>query len=121
MERQNELDLAGKIVIITGASRGVGKQAAFDFAKRGAKLVLAARTVEPDNTLPGSLGETLKQLRDMGAEALAVQTDLAKEEDLKNLVAKTVEKFGGVDVLVNNAAAIGRMQKAEGTKRRGRR
>ncbi|MCB2074716.1 MAG: SDR family oxidoreductase [Novosphingobium sp.] len=105
MERQKELDLKDKVVIITGASRGVGKQAALDFARRGAKVVLAARTVEPDNVLPGTLGETLKQLEEMGAEAIAVQTDLAKEEDLKNLVAKTVEKFGGVDILVNNAAA----------------
>ena len=54
------------------------------FARRGAKVVLAARTVEPDNVLPGTLGETLKQLEEMGAEAIAVQTDLAKEEDLKN-------------------------------------
>lgn len=105
MERQKEMDLTGKVAIITGASRGVGKQAALDFAKRGAKVVLAARTVEPDNVLPGTLGETLKQLEDMGAEALAVQTDLASEADLKNLVAKTVERFGGVDILVNNAAA----------------
>ncbi|MEZ5734277.1 MAG: SDR family NAD(P)-dependent oxidoreductase [Novosphingobium sp.] len=98
------MDLTDKVAIITGAS-GVGKQAALDFAKRGAKVVLAARTVEPDNVLPGTLGETLKQLEDMGAEALAVQTDLASEADLRNLVAKAVERFGGVDILVNNAAA----------------
>ncbi len=105
MERQNEADLTGKVAIITGASRGVGKQNALDLAKRGVKVVLAARTVEPDNVLPGTLGETMQQLEAMGAEALAVQTDLAKEEDLKRLVDATVERFGGVDILVNNAAA----------------
>jgi NAD(P)-dependent dehydrogenase (short-subunit alcohol dehydrogenase family) len=104
MDRQDEMDLTGKVVIITGASRGVGKQNAFDFAKRGAKVVLAARTVEPDSTLPGTLGETLHQLERMGAEAIAVQTDLAKEEDLRQLVDKAVDRFGGVDILVNNAA-----------------
>jgi NAD(P)-dependent dehydrogenase (short-subunit alcohol dehydrogenase family) len=105
LERQNELDLAGKVVIITGASRGVGKQAALDFARRGADVVLAARTVEPDVDLPGTLGEALKQIEAMGGRALAVQTDLASEADLKRLVEATVERFGGVDILVNNAAA----------------
>lgn len=105
MQRQNELDLAGKVAIITGASRGVGKQAALDMARRGVKVVLAARTVDPDSVLPGTLGETVAQIEEMGGEAIAVQTDLAKEEDLKNLVDKAVERFGGVDILVNNAAA----------------
>lgn len=105
MKRQDELDLAGKVVIITGASRGVGKQNAFDFARRGAKVVLAARTVEPDGKLPGTLGETLHRLEAMGAEALGVPTDLACEADLHRLVDAAVERFGGVDVLVNNAAA----------------
>lgn len=105
MKRQNELELTGKVVIITGASRGVGKQAALDFARRGAKVVLAARTVEPDNVLPGTLGETLQQIEALGGEAIAVATDLAKEEDLKRLVAAAVDRFGGVDILINNAAA----------------
>ena len=105
MERQQESDLTGKVVIITGASRGVGKQAALDFAKRGAKVVAAARTVDPDETLPGTLGETLAQIEAMGGEAIAVATDLASEADLKALVAAAVERFGGVDILVNNAAA----------------
>jgi NAD(P)-dependent dehydrogenase (short-subunit alcohol dehydrogenase family) len=105
MERQQEQDLSGKVVIITGASRGVGKQAALDFARRGANVVLAARTVEVDNALPGTLGETLKQIEAMGAGALAVATDLAQEDDLKRLVAAAVERFGGVDILINNAAA----------------
>ena len=66
MERQRELDLAGKVVIITGASRGVGKQAALDFARRGAHVVLAARTVEADGALPGTIGETLAADRGAG-------------------------------------------------------
>lgn len=105
MQRQKELDLSGKVVIITGASRGVGKQAALDFARRGAHVVLAARTVEPDDALPGTLGETLKLIEGLGVGALAVATDLAREEDLKRLVAAAVERFGGVDILINNAAA----------------
>lgn len=104
MERQNEQNLAGKVVIITGASRGVGKQAALDFARRGAHVVLAARTVEP-GSLPGTIGETLQQVEACGGKAIAVATDLSKEADLKNLVEQAVQKFGGVDILVNNAAA----------------
>lgn len=105
MQRQNENSLTGKVVIITGASRGVGKQAALDFARRGANVVLAARTVEVDHDLPGTLGETLRQIEAMGAQAVAVPTDLASEADLKRLVATAVERFGGLDILVNNAAA----------------
>ncbi len=105
MQRQLENDLTGKVVIITGASRGMGKEAALCFARRGAKVVLAARTVEPDDALPGTLGEALRQIEAMGGQAIAVATDLARAADLKALVATTVERFGGVDILVNNAAA----------------
>jgi NAD(P)-dependent dehydrogenase (short-subunit alcohol dehydrogenase family) len=105
MQRQREQDLTGKVVIITGASRGVGKQAALDFARRGANVVLAARTVNADETLPGTLGETLRMIEAMGAGALAVATDLAEEGDLHNLVGQAVARFGGVDILINNAAA----------------
>jgi NAD(P)-dependent dehydrogenase (short-subunit alcohol dehydrogenase family) len=104
MKRQNELDLAGQVVIVTGASRGVGQRAALNFARRGAKVVLAARTVDRDSVLPGSLGEALKSIEAIGGEALAVQTDLGHRADLKKLVDETVARFGGVDILVNNAA-----------------
>jgi NAD(P)-dependent dehydrogenase (short-subunit alcohol dehydrogenase family) len=105
VERQRELDLAGKVVVITGASRGVGKQAALDFARCGAHVVLAARTVEADGGLPGTIGETLRQIEDLGGQAIAVATDLAREEELKRLVEAAVQRFGGVDILINNAAA----------------
>lgn len=104
MQRQQESSLVGKVVIITGASRGVGKQAAMDFARRGAHVVLAARTVTASDELPGSLDETVKQIEAMNAEALAIPTDLASEKDLHDLVDATVDHFGGVDVLINNAA-----------------
>jgi len=104
MARQRELPLTGKVAIITGASRGVGKQAALDFARRGARVVLAARTVEPGE-VPGTIGETLAGIEAAGGEAIAVATDLANEADLRGLVDAAVARFGGVDVLVNNAAA----------------
>jgi len=105
MQRQKELDIRDKVVVITGASRGVGKQAALDFARRGAHVVLAARTVEPDSSLPGTLGETIRLIEGYGVGALAVATDLAREEDLRRLVESAVGRFGGVDILINNAAA----------------
>jgi len=105
LEKHKEGDLTGKVVVITGASRGVGKVAALLFARRGANVVLAARTVEPDSALPGTLGETVRQIEATGAGALAVQTDLASEADLHHLIDAAVERFGGVDVLINNAAA----------------
>jgi NAD(P)-dependent dehydrogenase (short-subunit alcohol dehydrogenase family) len=105
MERQPELDLTGKVAIITGASRGIGRQTAIDLAHRGVKVVITARTVNHDPAVIGSLSATAKAIEDAGGEVLMVQADVANRDDLKRLVAETVAHFGGVDILVNNAAA----------------
>lgn len=83
-----------KIVVITGASSGIGRAMAVEFAGRGAKLVLAARRMQ----MLESLGEELA-----GTELLIVQTDVSVESDCKNLIERSIEKFGRIDILVNNA------------------
>ena len=100
----NDRVLNGKVAIVTGASRGIGRQLAFELARRGAKVVVAARTVEPRRRLPGSIGETLGAIESSGGTAIAVQVDVTRVEDLERLVTTTVRTFGRLDILVNNAA-----------------
>lgn len=105
MERQKEADLSGKVAIVTGSSRGIGKRTALALARRGARLVVTARTVEAsDSHLPGTIGQTVGEIEALGSEAVAVAADLSSEDDLKDVVAAAVGRFGGVDILVNNAA-----------------
>ncbi len=103
VQRQREESLAGKVALVTGASRGIGRHTALKLAERGVNLVLAARSVE-DGALPGTIGETAARAQALGVEALPVATDMAQEEDLQQLVRAAEERFGGVDILINNAA-----------------
>jgi NAD(P)-dependent dehydrogenase (short-subunit alcohol dehydrogenase family) len=103
-ERQAEHDLSGKVAIVTGASRGIGKQTALALARRGANVAIAARTVHADSELAGTIGETVAEIKALGADATAVATDLSSEKDLQRLVQSAVDRFGGVDILINNAA-----------------
>ncbi len=96
--------LEGKVAIVTGASRGIGAGIALRFAAEGAKLVITARSLEPDGKLPGSLNETAARIRAMGGEVHCVKADLADPVDRARIVPETIARFGGVDVLVNNAA-----------------
>ncbi len=97
--------LAGKVAVITGASRGIGEAIALRYAQEGAKVVVSARTVEEgDHPLPGSINSVVRRIQDAGGEALAVRADLAIEEHRANLVRETENTFGAVDILVNNAA-----------------
>ena len=102
--RQTEQDLSGKVAIVTGASRGIGKRAALALARRGANVAIAARSVHADGELAGTIGEAVAEIEALGAEAIAVATDLSNEEDLRGLVQSAVDRFGGVDILINNAA-----------------
>jgi NAD(P)-dependent dehydrogenase (short-subunit alcohol dehydrogenase family) len=105
MERQNEASLSGKVAIVTGSSRGIGKRAALTLARRGARLVVTARTVETaQSELPGTIGQTVKEIESLGGEAVAVAADLSNEQDLEQIVGTAIDRFGGVDILVNNAA-----------------
>ena len=97
--------LAGKVAVITGASRGIGEAIAYRYAQEGAKVIVSARTVEDgDHALPGSINSVVKRIRDAGGEAHAVRADLAVEEHRTNLVKEAENTFGSVDILVNNAA-----------------
>lgn len=97
--------LDGRVAIITGASRGIGRDMALVFGREGAKVVAAARTVsEGDFRIPGSLTTTVDRIRSDGGEALAVRCDVTSDEDMEQLVARTIAAYGKVDILVNNGA-----------------
>ena len=105
MERQKEATLSGKVAIVTGSSRGIGKRTAIALARRGAQVVVTARTVETSRSeLPGTIGQTVAEIESLDAEAIAVAADLSNEDDLEHVVRTAVDRFGGVDILVNNAA-----------------
>ena len=92
--------LDGKIALVTGASRSIGKAIAIGLAKEGAELVLAARTLE-------GLNATAEKVREAGSEALVVATDVKDEAQIEALFEKTMERYGRLDILVNNAGAFG--------------
>ncbi len=90
------MKLKNKVAIITGASSGIGKALAIAMAEEGAKIVVAARSME-------KLDELITDITYRGYEAVAVQTDVSQENDCKNLILSAVDKFGKIDILVNNA------------------
>jgi citronellol/citronellal dehydrogenase len=95
---------AGKVALVTGASRGLGKAIARRLAAEGATVGLTARTMEPDAKYDGSLRQTLEEITEAGGSAIAIQADLSKPEDRERLFAEMVERVGAPDILVNNAA-----------------
>jgi NAD(P)-dependent dehydrogenase (short-subunit alcohol dehydrogenase family) len=94
------------VALVTGATRGLGRAMALELAQRGMRLVLAARSTEqrPNRVLPGTLEDIERAIGASGAECLAIAADVGKEEDVARLVAAAHERFGRVDVLINNAA-----------------
>jgi len=98
--------LQGKTLFITGASRGIGKAIALRAARDGANIVIAAKTAEPHPTLPGTIHTAAREVEEAGGHALAVAADIRFDEQVEAAVAEAVERFGGIDILVNNASAI---------------
>ncbi len=99
-------DLQGKTLLITGASRGIGKAIALRAAADGANIAIAAKSDQPHPKLPGTIPTASEEIEAAGGKALPLKTDIRFEEQVLAAVERTVETFGGLDVLVNNASAI---------------
>ncbi|MBL7720470.1 MAG: NAD(P)-dependent oxidoreductase, partial [Chitinophagaceae bacterium] len=100
------MSFQNKTAIITGATRGIGKAIALRLAKEGANIVIAAKSVEENPKLGGTIFTAAAEIEAAGGKALAIQCDIRFEEQIQNVVDKTVERFGGIDILINNASAI---------------
>ena len=112
----SSVDLTGRVVIVTGASRGIGKGLAIGLAGLGAQVVCAARSVSAEpGGMPGTIHDTVAEITDAGGTAIAVRCDIGDAADITNLVDATVAVFGGLDVLVNNAMAPTQALFAEST------
>ena len=100
------MSLAGKTLFVTGASRGIGLAIAERAARDGANVAIAAKTVKPDPRLPGTIFTAAEAVEAAGGKALPLPCDIRDEQSVEKAVAETVARFGGIDILVNNASAI---------------
>ena len=99
--------LDGQVAIVTGASRGLGKEIALSMARSGAIVVATARTEHSDDSrIPGSLQSTVELIKEAGGQALAVRCDVTREDEIEGVVGRTISEFGRVDILVNNAGIL---------------
>jgi citronellol/citronellal dehydrogenase len=98
--------LKGKTLFITGASRGIGLAIALRAARDGANIVIAAKTAEPHAKLPGTIHTAAAEIEEAGGQALPVVCDIRDDQVVADAVAAAAQKFGGIDIVVNNASAI---------------
>ena len=103
----NEPALSNKVAIVTGASRGIGKAVALGLAEAGASVVVAARSQEARPDLPGTIHETVAEIEQASGQGLAVACNVRDDESVRALVEQTLDHYGAVDVLVNNAGIGG--------------
>ncbi len=102
------LPLEGKVAIVTGSSRGIGKAAALALAKDGADVVVCARSEAGTALLPGSIGETAAAIVALGRKALAIRLDVSSEDEIRAAIDRVMAEMGRIDIVVNNAATLGR-------------
>jgi citronellol/citronellal dehydrogenase len=100
------MSFQNKTVLITGASRGIGKAIGLKLAAEGANIVIASKSVEENPKLGGTIFSAAEEMEKAGGKALAVQCDIRFEDQVQNVVDQAVARFGGIDILVNNASAI---------------
>lgn len=100
------MSFKNKTVFITGASRGIGKAMALRLAKEGANIVVAAKSTEENPKLGGTIYSAAVEIEATGSKALAIQLDIRNEEQIASAVQQTIDRFGGIDILINNASAI---------------
>ena len=98
--------LSGRTILMSGGSRGIGLAIAVRAARDGARVALIAKTVEPHPKLPGTIYTAAEEIEAAGGEALPIVGDIRDAEAVETAVAQTVERFGGIDIVVNNASAI---------------
>ena len=98
------MKLANKVAIVTGGSRGIGKAICLGFADEGADIAVAARSEVEDQSLPGTIYQTAKEIECLGRRALAIRCNITREEEVERMVKSTLEGLGRIDILVNNAA-----------------
>src|SRR5262249_33746906 len=98
--------LQGRVAIITGASRGIGRAIALGLARQGCHIVVAAKSIKSTERLPGSIHTVAREVEALGAKALPVQVDVRDENQLDALVGQTMERLGQIDILINNAGAL---------------
>jgi citronellol/citronellal dehydrogenase len=98
---------AGKTIFISGGSRGIGLAMALRAARDGANIAIAAKTSQPHPSLPGTIGTAARQIEEAGGRALPLVCDVRDEEQVEGAVAATVARFGGIDICINNASAVG--------------
>ncbi len=98
--------LQGRVAIVTGASRGIGRAIALGLAREGCDVVVAAKSTESTEKLPGSIFTVAAEVEALGARALPVRVDVRDADQIESMAAKTLETFGRIDLLVNNAGAL---------------
>lgn len=103
---QTDMFFKGKTAFITGASRGIGKAIALRLAREGANIIIAAKTITPHPKLEGTIYTAAEEIESAGGKSLAVQCDIRYENQIIEAISKGAEKFGGIDILINNASAI---------------